>query len=58
LVKNRDVLAGSLSSYSKAKEIATIFKEWIEKGRFLLSEPVAYLPGPDTGYTFKPLKER
>jgi len=58
LVKNRDVLTGSLSSYSKAKEIATIFKEWIEKGRFLLSEPVAYLPGPDTGYTFKPLKER
>ncbi|GAJ05741.1 unnamed protein product, partial [marine sediment metagenome] len=33
-------------------------KEWIQKGRFLLSEPVAYLPGPDTGYTFKPLKER
>lgn len=58
LVKNRDVLTGSLSSYSKAKGIATIFKEWIEKGRFFLSEPVAYLPGPDTGYTFKPLKDR
>jgi len=58
LVKNRDVLTGSLSSYSKAKKIATIFKEWIQKGRFLLSEPVAYLPGPDTGYAFKPLKER
>ena len=58
LVKNRDVLTGSLSSYSKAKEIATIFKEWIQKGKFLLSEPVAYLPGPDIGYTFKPLKEK
>ena len=58
LIKNRDVFTGSLSSYSKAKKIATIFKEWIQKGRFLLSEPVAYLPGADTGYTFKPLKER
>ena len=58
LIKNRDVLTGSLSSYSKAKEIATIFKEWIQKGRFFLSEPVAHSPGPDTGYTFKPLKER
>ncbi len=58
LINNRDILTGSLSSYSKAKEIATIFKEWIQKGKFLLSEPVAYLPGPDTGYTFKPLKER
>ena len=30
----------------------------VEKGDFLLSEPVAYLPGPETGYTFKPLNER
>ncbi|GAI14294.1 unnamed protein product [marine sediment metagenome] len=58
VIKNRDVFTGSLSSYSKAKEIATIFKERIQKGRFFLSEPVAHLPGPDTGYTFKPLKER
>lgn len=58
LVRNKEVPTGSLSSYSKAKEIATILKEWIQKGKFLLSEPVAYLPGPETGYTFKPLKER
>jgi len=39
-------------------EIATMLKEWIKKGDFLLAEPVGYFPGPETGYTFKPLKER
>lgn len=58
LVNGKEVPTGSLSSYSKAKKIASILKEWIKKGEFLLSEPVAYLPGPDTDYTFKSLKER
>jgi len=58
LINGKEVPTGSLSSYSKAKEIAKILKDWIQKGEFLLSEPVACLPGPETGYTFKPLKER
>ena len=57
-VQGKDVLTGSLSSYPKAVEIANILKEWIKKGDFLLSEPVINLPGSETGYTFKPLKER
>ena len=57
-IKDKDVPTGSLSSYLKAVEIANILKEWIKKGDFLLTEPVAYLPGPETGYTFKPLEER
>ena len=57
-IKGKDVPTGSLSSYLKAVEIANILKEWIKKGDFLITEPVAYLPGPETGYTFKPLKER
>ncbi len=57
-IKGKKAPTGSLSSYPKAVEIAEILKEWIKKGDFLLSEPVAYLPGPETGYTFKPLKER
>lgn len=57
-VKGREVPTGSLSSYPKAVEIANILKGWIEKGEFLLTEPVAYLPGPETRYAFKPLKER
>jgi uncharacterized protein (DUF39 family) len=57
-IQGKGVPTGNLSSYLKAVEIADILKEWIKKGKFLLSEPVAYLPGPDTSYTFKPLKER
>jgi len=57
-IQGKDVLTGSLSSYPKAKEIAGILKKWIEKGEFLLTEPVASLPGAESGITFKPLKER
>ena len=57
-VQGKKVPTGNLSSYPRAVEIANTLKEWIEKRDFLLSEPVAYLPGPETGYTFKPLKER
>jgi uncharacterized protein (DUF39 family) len=57
-IQGKEVSTGNLSSYPKAVKIANILKEWIEKGDFLLPEPLAYLPGPETGYTFKPLKER
>jgi len=57
-IKGKDVPTGNISSYSKAVEIADTLKEWIKKGDFLLTEPVALFPGADSGYTFKPLKER
>ncbi|MFO7773968.1 MAG: homocysteine biosynthesis protein [Dehalococcoidia bacterium] len=57
-VQGRNVPTASLSSYPKAVEIANILKKWIEKGEFLLTEPVAPLPGVESGITFKPLKER
>ncbi|RKY32076.1 MAG: hypothetical protein DRP74_03490 [Candidatus Omnitrophota bacterium] len=57
-LKNKEIPTGALSSYSKAREIAEELKDWIKKGDFLLSEPVAPLPGVESGYTFKPLKER
>jgi L-aspartate semialdehyde sulfurtransferase len=34
-----------LSSIVRAREIADILKEWIQKGRFLLGEPQMMLPG-------------
>ncbi|MCM8780469.1 MAG: homocysteine biosynthesis protein [Candidatus Omnitrophica bacterium] len=58
IIQNKEVPTGNLSSYTKARQIAEILKIWIKKGEFLLTEPVAYLPGPDSGYTFKSLKER
>jgi uncharacterized protein (DUF39 family) len=57
-VQGKDVPTGSLSSYPKAVEIASTLKKWIEKGDFLLTEPVAPLPGVESGITFKSLKER
>ena len=57
-VQGKDVPASSLSSYPKAVEIASILKQWIQKGQFLLTEPVAPLPDVESGISFKPLKER
>lgn len=57
-VQGKEIPTASLSSYSKAKQIALTLKEWIGSGKFLLSEPVGSIPGPESGITFKPLKER
>ncbi len=54
----KEVPTASLSSYFKALEIAHTLKEWIQSGEFLLTEPVAPLPGVESGIKFKPLKER
>ncbi len=44
-VRGRRVRAASLSSYSKAREIAGELKRWIESGRFYVSRPAEPLPG-------------
>ena len=58
VVKGKDVPTASLSSHPRAAEIANTLKDWITSGKFSLSEPVAPLPGVESGITFKPLKER
>ncbi|MFH1594715.1 MAG: homocysteine biosynthesis protein [Candidatus Omnitrophota bacterium] len=57
-INDKRVPTASLSSYSKAREIAGELKEWIARGEFLLTEPVAPLPSVDAGIKFKALKER
>ena len=57
-IQGQSVSTGALSSYSRAKEITEELKSWIKKGQFQLTEPVAPLPGAESGYCFKPLKER
>lgn len=57
-VKGKTVPTASISSYSKAVEIAETLKDWIQTGHFLLSEPASLLPGPDSGIQFKSLKEK
>ncbi|MCD6166820.1 hypothetical protein DRQ00_08205 [candidate division KSB1 bacterium] len=58
LIQGKEVPTTPLSSYSKAREIAETLKAWIKKGEFLLTEPVAALPGPESGVSFKMLNER
>jgi len=57
-VQGKEVPTASLSSYSKAVEIASTLKKWLQKGEFLLTEPVAPIPGAESGIKFKNLVER
>jgi uncharacterized protein (DUF39 family) len=57
-VNGKKVPTAGLSSYAKAKEVANTLKSWIERGSFLLTNPVECLPSADSGVTFKMLKER
>jgi len=57
-VNGKELPTASLSSYPRAVEIASMLKDWITKGEFLLTEPVAPLPGVEEGVIFKPLEER
>ncbi len=57
-VKGRKVPTAALSSYARAKEIATILKDSIKEGRFFLTKPVEPIPSADSEIEFKFLKER
>jgi uncharacterized protein (DUF39 family) len=57
-VNGKKVRTSGISSYAKAREIAQILKKWIEKGAFLLTEPVEHLPSKNSDATFKLLNER
>lgn len=46
MVNGKEVPTAPLSSYPRALEIANLLKEWIQKGKFLLAEPVQLLPLP------------
>ncbi|MDI6855046.1 MAG: homocysteine biosynthesis protein [Deltaproteobacteria bacterium] len=58
VVNGKKVATAGLSSYARAREVAQILKDWISAGNFLLSEALEPLPGPESGYVFKPLAER
>jgi len=44
IVDGKEIPTVPLSSYSKAREISVILKDWIKDGRFLLGEPQFTLP--------------
>jgi uncharacterized protein (DUF39 family) len=55
IVQDKEVPTAPLSSYPKAREIAETLKQWIIKGDFTLTEPVAFLPSADSCIKSKPL---
>jgi uncharacterized protein (DUF39 family) len=57
-VNGKEIPTASLSSYPGAVVIASTLKEWIKRGEFLLSDPVAPLPGIESGIKLKSLEER
>ncbi len=54
-INGKDIPTAPLSSYTKAKKVASILKEWIDNGKFLLNEPVQKLPSPDDNLSGKTL---
>jgi L-aspartate semialdehyde sulfurtransferase len=58
MVNGKEISAFPISSYSKAREIASLLKEWIDAGKFFLTEPVERLPGPGEGGGSQFLEER
>jgi len=57
-VMGKEVPTAPLSSYPRAREIAHTLKEWIQKGDFLLGEPVQNLAGPEAGIKARVLDEK
>jgi len=55
-VNGKEVATASLTSYRKSREVATILKEWIKKGEFLLTDVLQPIPGPDSDCTFRDIK--
>jgi len=55
-INGKEVPAAPLSSYSKAREIALMSKEWLRKGQFFLAEPVKLLPSYKDGIEAKSLE--
>jgi uncharacterized protein (DUF39 family) len=57
-VNGKKIPTAPLSSYPKAREIAVTLREWIQKGDFLLTEPVKLLPSYQDGIQSKKLEIR
>ena len=45
-VEGKEVITASLSSMTKAREIAETLRDWLSKGSFLLNRSAENLPGP------------
>jgi len=57
-IDGKDVPTFPISSYPKAREIASTLKQWVGSGSFSLTNPVEPLPGVDSGIRLVTLDER
>ena len=57
-INGKQVVTTPQSSYPRARKIAQILKEWIQKGTFELTRPVASIPSADADIQFKSIPER
>jgi uncharacterized protein (DUF39 family) len=55
---SKSIPTASLSSYRRALEISNILKDWIASGNFLLTSPVAPIPGAESGKSTRLLNYR
>ena len=53
-IKGQKVRTAPVASLAKARTIARILKEWVQKGDFLIQEPIGMFP---TNASLNPLKE-
>ena len=57
-INGKQVVTTPQSSYPRARKIALTLKEWIQKGKFELTCPVARIPSAETNIEFKSIPER
>ncbi|MEQ8200015.1 MAG: homocysteine biosynthesis protein [Syntrophomonadaceae bacterium] len=53
IIDGKTVVTTPQSSYPRARQIAQILKDWIQKGQFQLTQPVASIPSADADIVFK-----
>ncbi|MCR6544236.1 homocysteine biosynthesis protein [Dehalobacterium formicoaceticum] len=54
-IQGKEVKTAPMSSYPKAKKIAETLKDWINNGKFLLTQPVEKLPSVEDDIKINPL---
>ncbi|MBP1761080.1 MAG: conserved hypothetical cytosolic protein [Firmicutes bacterium] len=57
-INGKSVVTTPQSSYPRARKIAEILKQWIMKGEFELTQPVAAIPSADADIVFKSIPDR
>jgi len=56
-INGKEVVTTPQSSYPRARQIASILKEWIKNGKFEITRPVAPLPLADADIVFKSIPQ-